>query len=74
MPDIAILFPILIVVLYLFSSIKILAEYERGVVFRLGRVLAQPKGWRSSWSSSRLTGWYAFHFASRPWKCRRRTS
>jgi regulator of protease activity HflC (stomatin/prohibitin superfamily) len=44
MPDIAILFPILIVVIYLFSSIKILAEYERGVVFRLGRVLAQPKG------------------------------
>ena len=44
MPDIAILFPILIVVIYLFSSIKILAEYERGVVFRLGRVLPQPKG------------------------------
>jgi len=44
MPDLAILFPILIVVLYLFSSIKILAEYERGVVFRLGRVLSQPKG------------------------------
>src|SRR5438046_4587372 len=35
---------ILIVCLYLFSSIKILAEYERGVVFRLGRVLSQPKG------------------------------
>jgi len=44
MPDIAVLLPILIVVLYLFSSIKILAEYERGVVFRLGRVLSQPKG------------------------------
>src|SRR6185437_8149700 len=26
------------------SSIKILREYERGVIFRLGRVLAQPKG------------------------------
>ena len=35
---------ILIVALYLFSSIKILAEYERGVIFRLGRLLAQPKG------------------------------
>src|SRR5213080_5054170 len=35
---------ILIVVLYLFSSIKILSEYERGVIFRLGRMLAQPKG------------------------------
>ena len=30
--------------LYLLSSIKILAEYERGVIFRLGRVLPQPKG------------------------------
>ena len=34
----------LIVALYLFSSIKILAEYERGVIFRLGRLLSQPKG------------------------------
>ena len=33
-----------IIVLYLFSSIKILAEYERGVIFRLGRLLDQPKG------------------------------
>jgi regulator of protease activity HflC (stomatin/prohibitin superfamily) len=30
--------------LYLLSSIKILAEYERGVVFRLGRVLREAKG------------------------------
>src|SRR5271155_5671503 len=44
MPDLIILIPILIVVLYLFSSIKILSEYERGVSFRLGRVLEQPKG------------------------------
>ena len=35
---------VLIVILYLFSSIKILREYERGVIFRLGRVLKQPKG------------------------------
>jgi regulator of protease activity HflC (stomatin/prohibitin superfamily) len=34
----------LIVVLYVLSSIKILREYERGVIFRLGRVLPQPKG------------------------------
>ena len=33
-----------IVVIYLLSSIKILREYERGVIFRLGRLLAQPKG------------------------------
>jgi regulator of protease activity HflC (stomatin/prohibitin superfamily) len=35
---------IVIVVLYLLSSIKILAEYERGVIFRLGRLLAAAKG------------------------------
>ena len=33
-----------IVVLYLLNSIKILREYERGVIFRLGRVLGTPKG------------------------------
>src|ERR1700691_425806 len=44
MPDLAILIPILIVAIYLISSIKILAEYERGVIFRLGRVLPHPKG------------------------------
>lgn len=33
-----------VLVLYLLSSIKILKEYERGVVFRLGRVLPQAKG------------------------------
>ena len=33
-----------IIVLYLISCIRILFEYERGVVFRLGRVLPAPKG------------------------------
>ena len=33
-----------IVVLYLLSCIRILYEYERGVIFRLGRVLSAPKG------------------------------
>lgn len=33
-----------IVVLYLISSIKILPEYERGVIFRLGKLLPEPKG------------------------------
>jgi regulator of protease activity HflC (stomatin/prohibitin superfamily) len=39
--------PIIIVVLivfFLFSAVKILNEYERGVVFRLGRALPEPKG------------------------------
>ncbi len=34
----------LIVVLYLASSIKILNEYERGVIFRLGKLYPRPKG------------------------------
>ena len=33
-----------LIVLYLLNSIKILREYERGVIFRLGRLLPQPKG------------------------------
>ncbi|MCP2519366.1 slipin family protein [Candidatus Aminicenantes bacterium AC-708-M15] len=40
-------FPIIILILvfiYLLSCIKILREYQRGVVFRLGRVLPKPKG------------------------------
>jgi regulator of protease activity HflC (stomatin/prohibitin superfamily) len=32
------------VVFYVLTSIKILNEYERGVVFRLGKLLPQPKG------------------------------
>jgi len=35
---------IVIVILYLLSSVKILAEYERGVIFRLGRLLGREKG------------------------------
>lgn len=35
---------IAIVVFYLISCVKILREYERAVIFRLGRVLSKPKG------------------------------
>src|SRR6476660_9471314 len=35
---------VIVVLLYLLSSIKILAEYERGVIFRLGRLLPEAKG------------------------------
>jgi regulator of protease activity HflC (stomatin/prohibitin superfamily) len=35
---------VVILVLYMLSSIKVLREYERGVIFRLGRLLAEPKG------------------------------
>ena len=34
----------LIVGLYIISSVKILNEYERGVIFRLGKLLQQTKG------------------------------
>jgi regulator of protease activity HflC (stomatin/prohibitin superfamily) len=33
-----------IVILFLFAAIKVAREYERGVVFRLGRLLDPPKG------------------------------
>src|ERR1700681_4765009 len=35
---------IAIVILYLLNSIKILRDYERAVIFRLGRALTPPKG------------------------------
>src|SRR6202161_3286597 len=35
---------IIIFAIYLLSSIKILKEYERGVIFRLGRLLPEAKG------------------------------
>ena len=35
---------LLVPVLYLLASIKILNEYERGVIFRLGKLLPEPKG------------------------------
>ncbi len=38
------LFIIVLIVFFLASAIKILNEYERGVIFRLGRVLGTPKG------------------------------
>jgi regulator of protease activity HflC (stomatin/prohibitin superfamily) len=31
-------------VLFLFSAIKVAREYERGIIFRLGRLLPSPKG------------------------------
>jgi regulator of protease activity HflC (stomatin/prohibitin superfamily) len=35
---------VFLVVLFLISAIKVAREYERGIVFRLGRLLAEPKG------------------------------
>jgi len=48
MEDVVLFSPLLIVVViagfYLLSSIKILNEYERAVIFRLGKLLDRPKG------------------------------
>src|ERR671914_870203 len=34
----------IIVLLFLFAAVKVAREYERGVIFRLGRLLPDPKG------------------------------
>ena len=41
---IAIVAVVVIVLLFLYASVKVLREYERGVIFRLGRLLPEPKG------------------------------
>jgi regulator of protease activity HflC (stomatin/prohibitin superfamily) len=38
------LFVVIIILIWLFNSLNVLREYERGVIFRVGRLLAQPKG------------------------------
>jgi regulator of protease activity HflC (stomatin/prohibitin superfamily) len=43
-PSMPISIVVAIIVIYILNSIKILREYERGVIFRLGRVLPKPKG------------------------------
>src|SRR3954469_18770037 len=35
---------LLLLVLFLFAAVKVAREYERGIVFRLGRLLPNPKG------------------------------
>ena len=35
---------IFLIALFLFSAIKVAREYERGIIFRLGRLLPEPKG------------------------------
>jgi regulator of protease activity HflC (stomatin/prohibitin superfamily) len=35
---------VLVLLLFLFAAVKVAREYERGVIFRLGRLLPQPKG------------------------------
>jgi regulator of protease activity HflC (stomatin/prohibitin superfamily) len=39
-----VVFVVGLVVFWILLSVKVLNEYERGVIFRLGKVLPQPKG------------------------------
>jgi regulator of protease activity HflC (stomatin/prohibitin superfamily) len=41
---IAVIAILVIVLLIVFAAVKVAREYERGVIFRLGRLLPQPKG------------------------------
>src|SRR5213592_2922286 len=41
---IAIVVVFLLVVLFLVNAIRVIREYERAIVFRLGRLLPEPKG------------------------------
>jgi regulator of protease activity HflC (stomatin/prohibitin superfamily) len=41
---IALVVGLLLVVFFLISAIKVAREYERGIIFRLGRLLPEPKG------------------------------
>src|SRR5207249_11260117 len=38
------LIAVIIILIWLFNSLNVLREYERGVIFRIGRLLAEPKG------------------------------
>jgi regulator of protease activity HflC (stomatin/prohibitin superfamily) len=41
---VAVVIVAILVLLFLFAAVKVAREYERGVVFRLGRLLPEPKG------------------------------
>jgi regulator of protease activity HflC (stomatin/prohibitin superfamily) len=38
------LFGVIVVLIWLFNSLNVLREYERGVIFRVGRLFPEPKG------------------------------
>ena len=49
---------VVVVILFLLSaSVRVAREYERGVIFRLGRLNSPPKGPGSSCSSRSSTRW-----------------
>ena len=65
---------IIIVILYILSSIKILAEYERGVIFRLGRLLSDAKGPGIILVFAPIDRMVRISLRRKHWKCRLRTS
>ena len=44
MPSVIVLVPFIIIIFWILSCIKIIPEYERAVIFTLGRLAANPKG------------------------------
>lgn len=44
MPSLIVMVPVIFIIFYALSCIKILPEYERGVIFNLGRLRPEPKG------------------------------
>ena len=64
----------IIVVLYILSAIKILREYERGVIFRLGRLLPQAKGPGIILVFAPVDRMVRIRCARKLWKFLRRTS
>jgi regulator of protease activity HflC (stomatin/prohibitin superfamily) len=74
-PGIAGIVVIIIVALYIINSIKILSEYERGVIFRLGRLLETPKGPGIILVFAPIDRIVRVSICGRRrWTCRRRTS
>ena len=44
MPSVIILVPVVIIIFWVLSCIKVIPEYERAVIFTLGRLASNPKG------------------------------
>src|SRR5437660_3019458 len=41
---VALVVAVILLALYVIAAVKVVREYERGIVFRLGRLLPEPKG------------------------------
>jgi regulator of protease activity HflC (stomatin/prohibitin superfamily) len=41
---VAVIAVVVLLLLFLFAAVKVAREYERGIIFRLGRLLPEPKG------------------------------